>query len=183
VRRRFVKVLRSTASPIAETMIRHIVGLYAVEKTVRGLSPDARLAARRQLSAPMVATMKRRLEKQLSHLSSGSKLAEHIRYTLGAWDGLVHFLNDGRLKMDTNPIELLGHPLALMRKNSLFAGCETGCERWALLPSLVATCKLNGVEQIGGLAATKTAIPQGHPGSRIAETVPLRFKPVSTGAA
>ncbi|PJN93361.1 hypothetical protein CNY89_21385, partial [Amaricoccus sp. HAR-UPW-R2A-40] len=62
-----------------------IAGLYAVEKAVRGHSPDARLAARRQLSAPIVAAMKPWLEKQLSQLSSGSKLAEHIRYTLGAW--------------------------------------------------------------------------------------------------
>ena len=62
---------------------------YAVEKAVRGFAPDARLAARRQLSAPIVAALKPWLEKQLSHISKGSKLAEHIRYTLGAWDGLV----------------------------------------------------------------------------------------------
>lgn len=183
VRRRFVKVLRSTASPIAETMIRHIAGLYAVEKAVRGLAPDARLAARRQLSAPIVAAMKPWLQKQLSHLSSGSKLAEHIRYTLGAWDGLVHFLNDGRLELDTNPIENLIRPVALTRKNSLFAGHEIGAENWALLASLVATCKLNGVEPVGYLAATMTAILNGHPGSRIDDLMPWRFTPVSTGTA
>jgi len=180
VRRRFVKVHQSTGSPIAETMIRHIAGLYAVEKAVRGFAPDARLAARRQLSAPIVAAMKPWLEKQLSHISRGSKLAEHIRYTLGAWDGLVHFLDDGRLEMDTNPIENLIRPVALTRKNSLFAGHEIGAENWALLASLVATCKLNGVEPVAYLAATMTAILDGHPMGRIDELMPWRFQNTSS---
>ena len=180
VRRRFVKVHQSTGSPIAETMIRHIAGLYAVEKAVRGFAPDARLAARRQLSAPIVAAMKPWLEKQLSHISRGSKLAEHIRYTLGAWDGLVHFLDDGRLEMDTNPIENLIRPVAQTRKNSLFAGHEIGAENWALLASLVATCKLNGVEPVAYLAATMTAILDGHPMGRIDELMPWRFQNTSS---
>lgn len=183
VRRRFVKVLQSTGSPVAETMIRHIAGLYAVEKTVRGHSPDARLAARRQLSAPIVAAMKPWLEKQLSQLSSGSKLAEHIRYTLGAWGGLIHFLDDGHLELDTNPIENLIRPVALTRKNSLFAGHEIGAEHWALLASLVATCKLNGVEPGAYLTATLVGIINGHPMKRIDDLMPWRFQPVSTSAA
>jgi transposase len=183
VRRRFVKVHKSTGSPIAEAMIRHIAGLYAVEKTVRGFAPDARLAARRQLSAPIVAAMKPWLEKQLSHISKGSKLAEHIRYTLGAWDGLVHFLDDGRLELDTNPIENLIRPVALTRKNSLFAGHEIGAENWALLASLVATCKINGVEPVAYLTATMTAVINGHPMSRIDELMPWRFQTTSSESA
>ena len=147
---------------------------------MRGFAPDARLAARRQLSAPIVAAMKPWLEKQLSHISRGSKLAEHIRYTLGAWDGLVHFLDDGRLEMDTNPIENLIRPVAQTRKNSLFAGHEIGAENWALLASLVATCKLNGVEPVAYLAATMTAILDGHPMGRIDELMPWRFQNTSS---
>ena len=150
---------------------------------MRGFAPDARLAARRQLSAPIVAAMKPWLEKQLSHISRGSKLAEHIRYTLGAWDGLVHFLDDGRLEMDTNPIENLIRPVAQTRKNSLFAGHEIGAENWALLASLVATCKLNGVEPVAYLAATMTAILDGHPMSRIDELMPWRFQATSSETA
>jgi hypothetical protein len=127
--------------------------------------------------------MKPWLEKQLSHLSTGSKLAEHIRYTLGSWHGLVHFLDDGRLEMDTNSIENLIRPVALTRKNSLFAGHEIGAEHWALLASLVATCKLNRVEPVGYLAATMTAILDGHPMNRVDDLMPWRFQPVSTGAA
>jgi hypothetical protein len=132
---------------------------------VRGFAPDARLAARRQLSAPIVAAMKPWLQKQLSRISSGSRLAEHIRYTLGAWDGLVHFLDDGRLELDANPIETLILPVALTRKNSLFAGHEIGAENWAMLASLVATM---------------TAILDGHPMSRIDELMPWRFQATSS---
>jgi len=141
LQRRFVKVPQSAGSPVAETMIRHIAGLCAVEKAVRGMAPDAQLAARRELSAPVVAAMKPWLEKQLSRLSSGSKLAEHIRYTLGAGSRLVHFLDDRRLDLDTNPIDNLIRPVALTRENSLFAGREIGAEHWAPLASLVATPK------------------------------------------
>lgn len=150
---------------------------------MRGMAPDARLAARRELSAPIVAAMKPWLEKQLSRLSSGSKLAEHIRYALGAWGGLVHFLDDGRLELDANSIENLIRPVALTRKNSLFAGHEIGAEQWALLASLVATCKINGVEPGAYLTATLVGIINGHPMKRIDDLMPWRFQPVSTGAA
>lgn len=178
--RRFVKVHQSTGSPIAGTMIRHVAGLYAVEKAALGFAPDARLAARRQLSAPIVAAMKPWLEKQLSRISRGSKLAEHIRYALGARDGLVHFLDDGRLELDANCIENLIRPVALTRNNSLFAGHEISAENWALLASLVATCKINGVEPVACLAATMTAIIDAHPMSRIDELLPWRFQTASS---
>jgi hypothetical protein len=73
--------------------------------------------------------------------------------------------------------------MALTRKNTLFAGHEIGAENWALLASLVATCKLNGIEPVAYLAATMTAILDGHPGSRINDLMPWRFKPVSTASA
>ena len=116
LRRRFVKIMRGTASPIAEEALRQIGTLYAVEKTVRGLTPEIRLAARREHSAPIVAAFKPWFEKQLSTISSGSKLAEHIRYALGHWEGLTRFLDDGRLELDTNPVENAIRPIALTRK-------------------------------------------------------------------
>ena len=147
------------------------------------MAPETRLAARRDLSAPIVAAMKPWLETQLSRLSSGSKLAEHIRYTLGAWDGLVHFLDDGRLELDTNTIEDLIRPVALTRKNSLFVGHEIGAEHWELLASLVATCKINGVEPGAYMTATLVGIINGHPMKRIYDLMPWRLQSVSTAAA
>jgi transposase len=78
--RRFVKLMRNTKSPIAEAAVRQIAALYAVEATVRGMSPADRLAARRDFSLPIVEALRHWFEKQLSMISSGSTLAIDIRY-------------------------------------------------------------------------------------------------------
>jgi hypothetical protein len=121
LRRRFVKLVRNTKSPIAEAAVRQIAALYAVDAMVRGAWPAVRLAARREHSAPIVAALKLWFEKQLSIFSSGSRLAEHIRYGLARWEGLTRFLDDGRLELDTNPVEDAIRPICLTRKNALLA--------------------------------------------------------------
>ena len=180
LRRRFVKQMQNTQSPIAGTAVRQIAALYAVETTVRGASPDKRLAARREHSAPIVAAMKPWLEKQLSMISSASRLAIDIRYALNHWAGLTRFLEDGRLELDTNPVENAIRPVALKRKNALFAGHEVGAENWALLASIVATCKLNDVNPVAYIADTLGAILNGHPQNRIEDLMPWRFRKTST---
>src|ERR1700752_196841 len=182
LRRRFVKLVRSTKSPTAEAAVRQIAALYAVDATVRGASPAVRLAARKEHSAPIVAALKLWFEKQLSIISSGSRLAEDIRYGLAHWEGLTRFLNDGRLELDTNPVENAIRPICLTRKNALFAGHEVGAENWALLSSIVATCRLNDVNPVDYLAETLTAIIDGHPQGRIDDLMPWRFRHTSTPA-
>jgi len=182
LRRRFVKLVRNTKSPIAEAAVRQIATLYAVDAMVRGASPAVRLAARKEHSAPIVAALKLWFEKQLSVISSGSRLAEDIRYGLAHWEGLTRFLDDGRLELDTNPVENAIRPICLTRKNALFAGHEVGAENWALLSSIVATCRLNDVNPVDYLAETLTAIINGHPQSRINDLMPWRFRNTSTPA-
>jgi transposase len=180
LRRRFVKLVRTTKSPIADTAVRHITALYAIEATVRGTPPEVRLAARREHSAPIIAALKPWFEKQLSMISTGSQLAADIRYALSHWAGLARFLEDGRLELDTNPVENAIRPVALTRKNALFAGNEVGAENWALLASVVATCKLSDVNPVAYIAATLHAILNGHPQSRIEDLMPWRFPKVSS---
>ena len=67
-------------------------------------------------------------------------------YALRHWTGLVLFLEDGMIELDTNVIERAIRPIALGRKNSLFAGSDGGARHWAIVASLEATAKLNGVE-------------------------------------
>lgn len=183
LRRRFVKLVRNTKSPIAETAVRHIAALYAIEADVRGHAPEARLAARKKLSAPIVEALKPWFEKQLSLISSGSTLAGDIRYALTHWNGLTRFLEDGRLELDTNPVENAIRPVALTRKNALFAGHEVGAQNWALLASIVATCKLNDVDPVAYIAKTLQAILDGHPQNRIEELMPWSFLSASSPAA
>jgi hypothetical protein len=148
LRRRFVKLARNSRSPIAEDAVRQIALLYAIEATVRGSSPKIRVAARREHSRPVVVALKPWFEKQLSMISNSSALAQDIRYALNHWPGLTRFLEDGRLELDTNPVENAIRPVCLTRKNALFAGHEVGAENWALLASIVATCKLNDVNPV-----------------------------------
>jgi len=180
LRRRFVKLARNSKSPIAEAAVRHIAQLYAIEAMVRGSSPHIRLAARKEHSLPIVAALKPWFEKQLSMISSGSTLAEDIRYALNHWQGLTRFLEDGRLELDTNPVENAIRPVCLTRKNALFAGHEVGAENWALLASIVATCKLNDINPAAYIAETLETIIDGHPHSRIEDLMPWRFRKTSS---
>jgi transposase len=183
VRRRFVKRLENEGSPIAGEMIRQIALLYQVEKTVRGKDASVRLAERQEHSAPVIDALKPWLEAQLSRIPQKSQLAEDIRYTLSHWFGLIRFLDDGTLELDTNPVENQIRPVALTRKNALFAGNETGAENWAMLASLVATCKMSGVNPVDYIAATLRAILDGHPKSDIEDLMPWRFNQPSSLAA
>lgn len=112
-----------------------------------------------------------------------SQLAEDISYTLAHWSGLTRFLEDGTLELDTNPVDNQIRPIALTRKNALFAGNEIGAENWAMLASLVATCKMSNVNSVDHLAATLRTILDGHPKSSIEDLMPWRFNQPSSLAA
>ena len=157
--------------------------LYQIEKSVRGKDAAVRLAARREHAAPTIAALKPWLEAQLSRIPQKSQLAEDIRYTLAHWAGLIRFLENGTLELDTNPVENQIRPIALTRKNALFAGNEIGAENWAMLASLVATCKMSNVNPVDYIAATLRAILDGHPQSGIEDLMPWQFNLTSTPAA
>jgi transposase len=150
-RRRFYEIHRATGSPLAEEALRRIGELYKVEAEVRGRPAEERRAVRQERSRPLVDALHAWLAAQLDRVSGKSGLAEAIRYALRHWTGLVLFLEDGRLELDTNTIERAIRPIALGRKNSLFAGSDGGAHHWAIVASLVATAKLNGVEPLAWL--------------------------------
>lgn len=178
-----VKLKAGEAPPPLTEMLRQIALLYQIEKTVRGHDPRNRLAARREHSAPIIAALKPWLGTQLSRIPQKCLLAEDIRYTLARWPGLIRFLDDGTLELDTNPVENQIRPIALTPKNALFAGNEVGAENWAMLASLVATCKMAGVNPVDYLADTLRAILDGHPKSRIEDLIPWRHaQPASLAA-
>ena len=99
-------------------------------------------------------------------------MADVIRYALGRWSTLTRFLDDGRIDLDTNPVERAIRPIALGRKNSLFAGSEGGANRWAIIAFLVETAKLNGVELFAWLRDSLTMMVNGHPASRSGDLRP-----------
>lgn len=78
-----------------------------------------------------------------ARVANKSPLGEALNYIAKYWDGLGLFLTDGRIEIDNNSVERTIRPIALNRKNALFAGHDTGAENWATIASLVETCKLN----------------------------------------
>jgi transposase len=150
-RRRFYEIHQATGSPLAEEALRQIRALYAIEAEIRGRPAEERCAVRQERSKPIVDALHGWLTAQLERVSGKSALAEAIRYALRHWIGLVLFLEDGRLELDTNSIERAIRPIALGRKNALFAGSDGGARHWAIVASLVATAKLNGVEPLAWL--------------------------------
>ncbi|MCP1968194.1 IS66 family transposase [Bradyrhizobium elkanii] len=175
-RRRFYEVAQATSAPIATEALRRIGELYAIEAGVRGQSPAHRLAARRSRSKPVVDALRVWLEAQLPLVPGRSTLAEAIRYALSRWEGLTRFLHDGRIELDTNPVERAIRPVALGRKNHLFAGSDAGGHRWAVLCSLVETCKLNDVEPYAYLHDVLSRMVDGHPVNRLDELLPWAWQ-------
>ena len=177
-RRKFYEVAEATGSPVAAEALRRIGELYAVEARVRGQSPARRLAERRSFSTPIVEALRDWLEAQLSRISGRSALAEAIRYALSRWDGLTRFLHDGRIELDTNPVERAIRPVALGRKNHLFAGSDGGGERWAIVCTLVETAKLNGLEPYAYLVDVLQRMVDGHPVNRLDDLLPWAWQSV-----
>ncbi|WP_428483621.1 IS66 family transposase [Rhodopila sp.] len=160
-RRKFYDIHIATKSPLAEEALRQIAALYAIEANIRGQSADERRQARQQHSRPLVAAMYIWLNEQLGRISGRSALAQAIRYALNHWGGLILFLDDGRIELDTNTVERAMRPVALGRKNALFAGADSGGRHWAIVATLIQTAKLNDVDPMAWLTDMLERIVSG----------------------
>ncbi len=145
--------------------------------SIRGANHEERRIARQSKSRPIADSLAPWLTEQLALISQKTKLAEAIRYTLSRWDGLTSFIDDGRIEIDSNTVERSIRPIALNRKNALFAGSDAGAEHWATIASLIETAKLNGVEPMAYLTDVITNIVNGHPNSQIDELLPWSYRP------
>jgi hypothetical protein len=101
-------------------------------------------------------------------VAAKSPLGEALKYIARYWQGLSLLLTDGRIEIDNNGVERTIRPIALNRKNALFAGHDAEAQKWATIASLIKTCKLNGLDPQAYLTGTLTAIVNGHKQSRIA---------------
>ena len=119
------------------------------------------------------------LDEQRSRASPRSRLGEKMSYIANQWDGLLVFLYDGRVEIDSNFVENRIRPLKLTAKNSLFAGHDEGAAAWARISSLIETCKMNDVEPYAWLKSTLEKIAAGHPQSQIHDLLPWNFKPAN----
>jgi len=175
VRRPFYELAAAGPAPIASEALERIKALYAVEADIKGRTAEERRAARQERSRPLVEALEPWLRAKLATISQKGKLADAIRYALARWEGLIRFIDDGRIEIDSNTVERSIRPIALTRKNALFAGSDAGAEHWAVLASLIETCKLSAIDPEAWLAQAITRIVQGHPQSRIDELLPWAY--------
>jgi len=174
-RRLFYDIAKGGNAPIASETLVRIAALYAVEDDIRGRNAEERRTIRQARTKPLVDALEAWLRQQLGRLSKGSTLAKEIRYGLNHWVGLCRFLDDGRVELDSNTVERSMRPIALSRKNALFAGSDEGAQNWAAIASLIETCKLNAVSPHAWLADTLTKLVNRWPASRIEELMPWAY--------
>ena len=187
VRRRYDEIAKGGNAPIApwsalaagqpersEALLR-IQELYRIEQEIRGQSPAVRSQARQARAKPVIEALRPWLEEQLARVSAGSTTAKAIRYTLNHWDGLLRYLDDGRIEIDANTVERSIRPLALARKNASFGDKEAGGARWAMLASLIETGQLNNVDPQAWMTDVLTRVAHGHRMSEIDDLLPWRW--------
>ena len=157
-RRYFDKSLDSD-KPRATHALDLIQKLYAVEKHAKEMTPEQRKAIRQIKAMPILEQLKQWMDVQQPKVLPKSPIGKAISYTLTLWPRLVRYTQDGNWNIDNNPIENLIRPLALGRKNYMFAGSHEAAQRAAMMYSFFATCKMNDVNPSKWLKDVLQRIP------------------------
>jgi transposase len=175
-RRKFFDLQAGGTHPRAAEALRRIGLLYAVEEAAREMGAHARQLHRAQHSVPLLVEMYDWLTRLRITTADGCGLARAIDYSLKRWPSLIRYAQTGDLPIDNNPVENAIRPIALGKKNWLFAGSERAGMRAAAIQSLFATAKLNGIEPAAWLKDTLEKLPVWTM-RRIDELLPI--KPVA----
>jgi len=174
VRRKFVDVHAAQGSAIAEEAIRRIAKLYGVEKEARSKLPEERVAIRQAQAKPIFDDLEAWLHVQLPKISGKSPLAQAIRYALGRLPKARGYLDHGSIELDNNTAERAVKPVAIGRKNWMFAGSPRGGKAMAIAYTLIETAKLNKVDPQAWLTWVLAQIAD-HKINRIDELLPWRY--------
>jgi transposase len=170
VRRKFYELADN--SPVAVEVLQRIAALYKIEDEVRGAPAEQRQQIRHERSRVIVDDLRIFLKAKNRQVSAKAKLGEAIRYALTRWDGLSRFLDDGRVDLDSNAVERSIRPLALNRKNALFAGSDEGGDNWAVIATIIENCKLSGINPHTWMTHTLEKLANGHPANSVGELMP-----------
>lgn len=177
-RRKFEKALDNDKAR-ATYALERIQALYAIERACdeRDEPPDKRHEHRRSEAVPILGELEKWIRHEINVVSPKSPIGQAMAYALGLWPRLHAYTLDGRYLIDNNRIENTIRPLAIGRKNYLFAGSDRGARHAALMYSLLGTCKLHGVEPFAYLSDVIARIPE-HKANKLNELLPQNWQPV-----
>ena len=161
-RRRLIKAAPQKGSPIVDEALVRIAALYKIEANIRGAAPEHRQLMRQKLSKPLVDEFFAWLAAQSRRVSRKSDLGIAMQYMIKREAGFRLFLEDGHVDIDSNLVENAIRSPAMGRRNSLFVGHDAGGAAWARFASLIASCKMNGVEPYAYLKDLFTKLANGH---------------------
>lgn len=175
-RRKFFELHAANKSQIAEQALVQIGQIYGIERQLQQANPDERRRIRQQQSRPVLEQLHRWLTEHRAKVPEGSATAKAIDYSLRRWVALTRFVDNGHLPVDNNWVENQIRPVALGRKNWLFAGSLRAGQRAAAVMSLIQSAKINGLDPHAYLKDVMDRLPTW-PNSRISELLPHRWCP------
>jgi len=175
-RRMFHEALKNDEAT-ASYALEEIGKLYAIERNCKEqeLSFEQVKNTRQKESAPILESLHQWMKEQYVQATPKSVIARALAYSIERWKRLSVYTQDGMLQIDNNPVENSIRPVAVGRKNYLFAGSHEAAQRSAMLYSLFGTCKLHGIEPYAWLRDVLEKIAD-HPINRIEELLPHRYK-------
>lgn len=174
-RRKFFELDHGTPNghPVAAELLGRIARLYEIEAQARESTQADRKAVRVEHAMVELQQLHERLSQIRQKAAPGYGLAKACDYLLRRWESFARYAETGELPIDNNPVENAIRPIALGKKNWLFAGSERAGKRAAAIQSLLATAKLNEIEPTTWLKSTLEKLPTCL-NSRIDELLPLK---------
>ncbi len=171
-RRKFEHALENDR-PRAEYALLKIQQLYQIEANIHEqlLPPDQIKTLRHEKAVPILIEMEKWLKEEIYQVLPKSAIGTAFAYTLNLWPRLVRYVEDGRFLIDNNLIENSIRPVALGRKNYLFAGSHEAAQQAAIIYSLLACCKINNIEPFAWLKQTLSIIPD-YPANQLHTLLP-----------
>ena len=176
-RRKFFELHSNHQSQIAGEALAYFQKLYAIERDVAELDTEDRRRLRQEQAKPILDEFHAWLQVRRRQVPTGSATAKAIDYSLKRWTALIHYLHDGQVPIDNNWIENRIRPIALGRKNWLFAGSLRAGKRAAAIMSLIQSAKLNGHDPFAYLKDVLSRLPS-QPYSKITELLPHRWQSI-----
>jgi hypothetical protein len=174
-RRKFDEA-KSNDNTRAEYALTEIQKLYAIERQAKvdALPPEQLYVLRQEKSIPVLENLKAWMIENYKAVLPQSTIGQAIFYSLQRWDKLMLYTTDSRLQIDNNLVENAIRPVAIGRKNYLFAGSHNGARRAAMLYSFLGTCKINNVNPFDWLKDILRKIPT-HPVNKLQELLPSQW--------